>query len=163
MEILDKISGFLSRSLAWIGGVFLVGMIVLTCANILFRLVWVPIRGTFELMGYFGAIVTAFALGYTQMKRGHIAVDVLVNTFSDKHRKVIDTINYTVCFLFFCAAAWQLAVKATTLMNTGEITETLRIIYYPFTYGVALGCAVLSLVLFADLIKSFIPEKEGKN
>jgi TRAP-type C4-dicarboxylate transport system permease small subunit len=138
-------------------------MIVLTCANILFRLVWVPIRGTFELMGYFGAIVTAFALGYTQMKRGHIAVDVLVNTFSDKHRKVIDTINYTVCFLFFGVAAWQIAIKATTLMNTGEITETLRIIYYPFTYGVALGCAVLSLVLFTDLIKSFIPKKEGKD
>jgi TRAP-type C4-dicarboxylate transport system permease small subunit len=163
MENLDKISAFLSRSLSWIGGIFLVGMIVLTCANILFRLVWVPIRGTFELMGYFGAIVTAFALGYTQMKRGHIAVDVLVNTFSDKHRKVIDTINYTVCFLFFGVAAWQIAIKATTLMNTGEITETLRIIYYPFTYGVALGCAVLSLVLFTDLIKSFIPKKEGKD
>jgi len=163
MELLEKISVFLSRSLSWIGGVFLVGMIVLTCGNIVFRLVWVPIRGTFELMGYFGAIVTAFALGYTQMKRGHIAVDVLVNTFSDKRRKVVDTINYTVCFLFFGVAAWQIAIKATTLMNTGEITETLRIIYYPFTYGVALGCAVLSLVLFTDLIKSFIPKKEGND
>jgi len=48
-------------------------------------------------------------------------------------------------------------------MNTGEITETLRIIYYPFTYGVALGCAVLSLVLFTDLIKSFITKKEGND
>lgn len=76
MELLEKISVFLSRSLSWIGGVFLVGMIVLTCGNIVFRLVWVPIRGTFELMGYFGAIVTAFALGYTQMKRGHIAVEI---------------------------------------------------------------------------------------
>jgi len=163
MELLEKISVFLNRSLSWIGGVFLVGMIVLTCGNIVFRLVWVPIRGTFELMGYFGAIVTAFALGYTQMKRGHISVDVLVNTFSDKRRKVVDTINYTVCFLFFGVAAWQIAVKATTLMNTGEITETLRIIYYPFTYGVALGCAVLSLLLFTDLIKSFIPKKEGND
>jgi TRAP-type C4-dicarboxylate transport system permease small subunit len=163
MELLEKISVFLNRSLSWIGGVFLVGMIVLTCGNIVFRLVWVPIRGTFELMGYFGAIVTAFALGYTQMKRGHIAVDVLVNSFSVKRRKVVDTINYTVCFLFFGVAAWQIAIKATTLMNTGEITETLRIIYYPFTYGVALGCAVLSLVLFTDLIKSFIPKKEGND
>ncbi len=163
MELLEKISVFLSRSLSWIGGVFLVGMIVLTCGNIVFRLVWVPIRGTFELMGYFGAIVTAFALGYTQMKRGHIAVDVLVNSFSVKRRKVVDTINYTVCFLFFGVAAWQIAIKATTLMNTGEITETLRIIYYPFTYGVALGCAVLSLVLFTDLIKSFITKKEGND
>jgi len=163
MELLEKISVFLNRSLSWIGGVFLVGMIVLTCGNIVFRLVWVPIRGTFELMGYFGAIVTAFALGYTQMKRGHIAVDVLVNSFSVKRRKVVDTINYTVCFLFFGVAAWQIAIKATTLMNTGEITETLRIIYYPFTYGVALGCAVLSLVLFTDLIKSFITKKEGND
>jgi len=163
MEILDRINAILSRLLLWVGGVFLVGMIVLTCANILFRLTWVPIKGTFELMGYFGAIVTAFALGYTQIKRGHIAVDVLVNTFSDKVRNIINAINYTVCFLFFSVAAWQIAVKATTLMNTGEITETLRIIYYPFTYGVAFGCAVLSLFLFTDLIRAFFPEKEGED
>ena len=163
MEILDKISVVLNRLLLWIGGVFLVGMMVLTCANILFRLAWVPIRGTFELMGYFGAIVTAFALGYTQMKRGHIAVDVLVNTFSGKTRNIINVINYILCFLFFSVATWQIAVKATTLMHTGELTETLRIIYYPFTYAVAFGCFILSLVLFTDLLRSFIPKKEGKD
>ena len=160
MKVLDRISTFLNRLLLWIGGFFLVGMIILTCSNILFRLSWVPIKGTFELMGYCGAIVTAFALGYTQIKRGHIAVDVLVNTFSDKARNIINAINYTVCFLFFSVAAWQIAVKATTLMNTGEITETLRIIYYPFTYGVAFGCAVLSLVLFTELVRPFFAEKE---
>jgi TRAP-type C4-dicarboxylate transport system permease small subunit len=160
MEILDRISTFLNRLLSWIGGIFLVGMIILTCSNIIFRLTWVPIKGTFELMGYCGAIVTAFALGHTQIKRGHIAVDVLVNRFSDKARNIINAINYTVCFLFFSVAAWQIAVKATTLMNTGEITETLRIIYYPFTYGVAFGCAVLSLVLFTELIRLFSAEKE---
>lgn len=163
MEILNKISVVLNRFLLWIGGVFLVGMIVLTCANILFRLTWIPIRGTFELMGYFGAIVTAFALGHTQMKRGHIAVDVLVNVFSDKTRNVIDVINYILCFLFFGVAAWQIAVKAGTLMHTGEVTETLRIIYYPFTYGVAFGCLVLSLVLFNDLVQSLISKKEGED
>ena len=160
---MDRISNFLIRMLALLGGIFLVGMIVLTCANIIFRIVWVPILGTFELMGFFGAIVTAFALGYTQMKRSHIAVDVLINKFSKKTRKVIDVINHTTCFLFFCVAAWQIAQKATTLMNTGEVTETLRIIYYPFTYGVALGCAVLSLVLLLGLIRSLFPEKEGKS
>lgn len=163
MEVLDRVSDFLNRLLTWIGGFFLVGMIVLTCSNILFRLVWVPIRGTFELMGFFGAIVTAFALGYTQKRRGHIAVDVLINTFSKKTRKVINIINHTICFSFFSVAAWQIAIKATNLLNTGEVTETLRIIYYPFTYGVAFGCAILSLVLFVDLIRSVIPKKEDKN
>lgn len=160
MEIVDRINKFLNRLLTWIGGVFLVGMIILTCSNIFFRLVWVPIRGTFELMGYFGAIVTAFALGYTQVKRGHIAVDVLVNKYSKKTRRIIDGFNHGVCFLFFSAASWHIVKKATTLMTTGEVTETLRIIYYPFTYCVAFGCAVLSLVLFTDMIKSFFSEKE---
>jgi TRAP-type C4-dicarboxylate transport system permease small subunit len=163
MEILDRISTFLNRLLLWIGGIFLVGMIILTCSNIIFRLTWVPVKGTFELMGYCGAIVTAFALGHTQIKRGHIAVDVLVNRFSDKVRKIINAINNTVCFLFFSVAAWQIAVKATTLMNTGEITETLRIIYYPFTYGVAFGCAVLSLVLFTELVRLFPAGKEDND
>ena len=163
MKILDKISEFLTRLLLWMGGFFLVAMIFLTCANILFRLVWIPIKGTFELMGFFGAVVTAFALSYTHMKRGHIAVDVLINTFSKKTRKIIDAINHTICCLFFGIAAWQVAIKATTLMNTGEITETLRIIYYPFTYGVAFGCAILSLILFRDLLQSIIPKKEDES
>lgn len=163
MALLDKISGFLVRLLSWIGGFFLVGMIFLTCANILCRLVWVPIKGAFELMGLFGAIVTAFALGYTQMKRGHIAVNILVDTFPEKTKKIVTVINHAVCCLFFGIAAWQISIKAKTLMNTGEVTETLRIIYYPFTYGVAFGCVALSLILFADLIKSFIPDKEDTN
>ena len=90
-------------------------------------------------------------------------MDILVNNFSIKTRKVVNMINHAVCFFFFSAVAWQIAIKATTLMNTGEITETLRIVYYPFTYGVAFGCAILTLVLFTDLVRSFMQEKEDKS
>jgi TRAP-type C4-dicarboxylate transport system permease small subunit len=160
MYSLEKINQALNRLLVFIGGFFLVAMIVLACANIFSRLVWVPIRGTFELMGYFGAVVTAFALGYTQRQKGHIAVDVLVNTFSQKTQRIIRIINHLIGTVFFAIAAWQISIKATTLLRTGEVTETLRIIYYPFTYAVALGCIVLALVLFTDLLKLFTTEKE---
>ena len=163
MILIEKISGLLNKLLTLLGGLFLMGMILLTCANILSRLVWVPITGTFELMGFFGAISTAFALGYTQIKRGHIAVDVLVNTFSDKVKKALSIISNTICCLFFLIAAWQIAVKATTLMKTGEVTETLQVIYYPFTYAVAFGCLILSLTLITDIIRVFIPEERGGN
>jgi len=45
-----------------------------------------------------------------------------------------------------------------TLRTSGEVTETLRIIYYPFTYGVALGCFLLSLVLLVELSALFFSE-----
>jgi TRAP-type C4-dicarboxylate transport system permease small subunit len=143
-----------------IGGLFLVGMSLLTCANIVLRFTWIPIRGTFELMGFMGAVVTAFALGYTRIKRGHISVTVLIDTFSTGQRHALNLFNGGVCMLFFTIAAWQVFKKAMILMNTGEVTETLRIIYYPFTFAVSFGCAVLALVLLLDMLKAIVNLKE---
>lgn len=160
MELLDKISRVLNQVLVWTAAVFLVSMILLTCSNIFLRLVWMPVRGTFELMGFFGAIVTAFALGYTQINRGHIGIDIVVNLFSAKTQRLLNGINYFICMIFFAIAGWQIAKWATTLWQTGEVTETLRIIFYPFTYGVALGSIILALVLLVDLLKVLF---EGKD
>jgi TRAP-type C4-dicarboxylate transport system permease small subunit len=159
---LEKISKWLNHLLLWVGGITLIGMVVLTCANIFLRIVWVPLDGTFELMGFLGALITAFALGHTQMKRGHIAVDIVVKQFSMRTRNLLTSANYLICMIFFAVAAWQIAKWATKLWKTGEITETLRIIYFPFVYGVALGCAVLSLVLLMDFFRTFLPDEDLK-
>ncbi|MFP4087086.1 MAG: TRAP transporter small permease [Desulfobacteraceae bacterium] len=151
--ILERITRFLNQMFMLIAGVFLIAMIFLTCANVFLRLLWVPVSGTFELMGYFGAVLTALALGYTQIKRGHISVDIVVLGFSKRGQRVLNIINDVICMVFFAVVSWQIAKYAKTLWRSGEVTETLQIIYYPFTYGVALGCAVLSLVFVTDFLK----------
>jgi TRAP-type C4-dicarboxylate transport system permease small subunit len=162
MAALEKISQFLNRVLILIAGCFLGGMVVLTCANIFLRIVWKPVMGTFELMGYSGAIVAALALGYTQTRRGHIAVDLVVLGFSKKTQRILNTTNSLICMIFFIMVAWQVAKYATTLWKTGEVTETLQIIYYPFTYSVALGCVILSMVFLIDFVKSVIQREEDE-
>ena len=159
MGFLEKVSNLLNQALIWMAGFFLVIMIVLTCANIFLRIVWTPIKGTFELMGFFGAIVTAFALGYTQMKRGHTGIDVVDGLFSEKIQNIVSGINYFICMIFFAITGWQMARWATVLWRTGEVTETLRIAFYPFTYGVAFSCFVLALVMLIDLLKLLVPGK----
>ena len=162
MDFLDRVSQFLNRTLIWIAGLFMVAMVLVTCADILLRIVWVPIRGSVELVAYFSAVVTAFALGYTQMRRGHISVDVVVNFFPTKLKRFLTSLNSTICMVFFSIVAWRIAKWSMTIWQTGEVSETLRIIFYPFSYGVALGCAVLSLVFLTDLVSSFRPQKEKK-
>jgi TRAP-type C4-dicarboxylate transport system permease small subunit len=160
MNMLSGLVRWANRVLMFAAGVFMIAMIALTCANILLRTFWVPIDGTFELMGYFGAVVTAFALGYTQKMNGHIAVDVLFNLFPRRGKLAIQALNHTICLIFFGMVAWRISRYASTLWSTGEITETLGIIYYPFVYCVALGCAVLALVFLIDLIGLFLPTQE---
>ncbi len=161
MDRLMKINKFLNKLLTLTGGAFLVGMILLTCSNIFIRQVYIPIKGTFELMGYIGAVVTAFALGYTQFTNGHISVDVLVNTYPKPLKRFICIINHGVCCIFFSIVSWQVVQKALILKNAGELSETLRIIYYPFTLAVAFGCLILALAIFTDFLKALLLQKEG--
>jgi len=152
MNMLEKFSWRVNRLGVLTAGIFLAAMTAITCANILGRIVWVPISGTFELMGFFGALVTAFALGYTQLHKAHISVDILVNRFPKKVQRLLNAINCVICSGFFSIAGWQISKLAGTMRSTGEVTETLRIIYYPFVYGVALGCFLLALVLVVELV-----------
>jgi TRAP-type C4-dicarboxylate transport system permease small subunit len=162
VEALEKVTALLNRILIVVAGVVLAMMIFLTCANVFIRTVWVPIKGTYELMGYFGAVITALALGYTQVRQGHIAVDILVVRFSKRTQRILNAVNNLICMVFFALVAWRIAQYATTLWRTGEVTETLRIVYYPFTYSVSLGCAVLALVSLTEFLKSLIPERKGE-
>jgi len=153
MGVLEKICRILNLVFIWIAGLCLAAMILMTCANIFLRAVWIPLKGTYELMGYFGALVTAFALGYAQMKKAHIAVDVLVNLFNPKAQLFLQAINCLICTIFFSIAGWQISAYAATLWETGEVTETLLIAYYPFAYGVAGGCLLLALVMLVEFLK----------
>jgi TRAP-type C4-dicarboxylate transport system permease small subunit len=160
MNRIHRLNAGFHRVIMVIAGVFLVAMCLLTCANILLRTVWVPVPGTYELMGYFGAVVAALSLGYTQMRRGHVAVDVLINRLPSRRQRFLKGFNGLVCMLFFSLAAWQLVRKALVLRASGEVTETLRIIYYPFTLAVALGCVLLAAVLLADLVQALRPPQK---
>jgi len=161
LNILDKINTYLNRLLIGMGGAFLVAMIALGSGNIIFRWAWLPIRGTYELMGLFGAVAASFALGSTQSRRGHIAVDVLVNRFPANIRRVVQTVSSGAGMLLFSMLTWQIIRLGLTLRDAGELTESLGIIYYPFIFAVALGCGAMSLVLLADIVRGLVVEKAG--
>jgi len=162
METLEKIRQFIGRFFIRIAGWFLLAMILLSCANIFLRIVWKPIPGTFELMGFFGALATALALAYTQMMRGHISVDILVNMFSQRMRKRINVFNNIIFMCFFAIVAWHMGKYSNTAWKSGEVTETLHIIYYPFTYCIALGCTVLAFVFLVEILKFIFNAEEVK-
>ncbi|HOO38779.1 MAG TPA: TRAP transporter small permease [Deltaproteobacteria bacterium] len=156
---LEKLSLLLNRSLMAIAGVILVGMMTIACANVIMRSFGFPLKGTFELMGFFGSIIAAFALGKTQISQEHIAVDVLIRMFPQKLKLVAGSINCLIGIMFFVVAGWQTARWGINLQDVGEVSETLRIIYYPFVYCVSLGCMIIALVFLVDMLKLATSQK----
>ena len=153
LDAMERMSERLARWLAVLAGVTLVSMMVLACANMVLRAVWVPVQGTFELMGYLGAVVAALSLAEAQRQKAHIAVGLLLKHFPRVVRRIADGLMSLVSCVFFLLVGIETGKWAVFLVRTGEVSETLQIIYYPFLFATAFGCLALTFVLFTDTLR----------
>ncbi len=163
MAPLRKLSEMLSDVFTAVGGVSLVLMTAIACVNMFLRLFGTPLSPAYELVSYLGATTAALPLGYAQLKKSHIAVDILAVRFPKSVRKLTSLISHVLSVLLFGLASWKVAQHATNLMKSGELSETTRMPFYPFTYAVAVSCALLTFCLFVDLLALLAPpQEEGK-
>jgi TRAP-type C4-dicarboxylate transport system permease small subunit len=160
IRFLERIDKVLRKALVAVAALLLLAMLGLTVANIIMRKFGTPISGTFELTGLFGAIVAAGVLGYTQRRKENIAVDILFNYFPKTLKRIIRIFSDLVCAAFSILAAWEIAKIGIKQLTTGEVTETLRIIPYPFVFVTAAGFAALGFVFFIDMIANILSKGE---
>ena len=136
------------------GGVSLLALTLLATMNVALRIFRVPVSGTYEIVSFLGAIVTAGALGYTQKRKDHIVVDILSDKFPAPVKRALDRVSYALLLVFFSIVSWQTFVYGKRLLLTGELSETLKIAYHPFVFLVSAGFAVLALTIFLDLLET---------
>jgi hypothetical protein len=63
--------------------------------------------------------------------------------------------------VFFAVIAWVIFRWGMKIGGSGEVSETLKIAYYPFIYCVAVGFAFLCLTLLLDFLHTVL--KKGGN
>ena len=154
MDSLEKITILLNKILMVVGGVAVLALMALATINVGLRVFGIPFRGTYEFVGCLGALVIAFALGYTQKRKGHIVVDILTERFPKPVNRVLDGISYFITMIFFAIVSWQIVVWGIKIWRSGEVSETLKVIYYPFIFAVGAGFAIFSLTLIVDFLKN---------
>ena len=129
-------------------------MMLLSTADVVLRLFGKPIPGTYELVGFLGTVVVSFALAFTSMEKGHIAVEILVEKLPQRAQLAIEALCNLIGALLFGVIAYQAILYALDFRKSGEVSATLQMPAYPFIFGIAIGCALLCLLLIADFIKS---------
>ena len=154
IQRLEKWTARAAEVFNWVAAAAITGMMLLTCMDIVLRLFRRPIPGTYEVVGFLGAVFAAFSLGYTSVNRGHIAVDCIVQTLPPRVQTVVDGVNAAVCAVLFGLLARQSMRYAADLQSFGEVSMTLQMPVYPFVYGIAAGCWLLVLVLAVRVLKN---------
>ncbi len=145
----------LSEKLNWIAAASVAFIMLLTVADVFLRFFGRPIPGTYELVGFVGSMIISFSLPYTSVQKGHIAVEFLIQKLPWLARVIVNIVNSIISMILFGVIAWQSILYGQNLKEAGEVSLTLQMKTYPFVYGVAAGCAMLSLVLFIEFLRQF--------
>ena len=153
-RVLERLGAQVNRVLAWAAGLTLAAMMLFSVADMALRVLGHTVAGSYEVIGWLSAAAMALALGPVQQHRGHVAMDLLVVRLGLRTRATVELLTCLLSLLLFAAVSWYVVRYGRVLQETGSLSETLRAIVHPWVYGVAAGCAGLTLALLIDFLRS---------
>ena len=154
IHAIDRASARFNESLAWAAAALLAAMMLFSVADMVMRGFGVTVAGSYEVIGWLSAVAMALALGTVQRHKGHVAMELVVVKMGRRARALTDASMALVSLALFAVVAFYVARYGRVLHETGSLSETLRIIVYPWVYVVGLGCAGLTLALLVDFLRS---------
>jgi TRAP-type C4-dicarboxylate transport system permease small subunit len=152
---MEKVTHFL-RQVFWIlnivGGCALVGMMLLTTADVILRSMGKPILGCYELVGFLGAIAITLPFAQTTIERAHVAVQLLVIRLSIRGRKVVFIITSILSLYLFSMIAFESVRYGTDVRLSGEVSMTLHVPFWPILYAIGVCAAIVCVICLIDLL-----------
>ncbi len=156
IDRIDKVNTYLNNILAWLAGASLMLMVFVVVGNVFLRIVYEPFAGITEIVGWLAAVTTAFALGYTQIQKGYVDIDAMMQMFPVTVQRVVRFLMDSISFCFFVMVAWKMFEYSSTVAENGNLSETIGLPYHYLIILVAVGFIGLSLAILIDLLRQVV-------
>jgi TRAP-type C4-dicarboxylate transport system permease small subunit len=141
------------------GGVILVCLMLITVLDVLLRAIGRPMPGNYDIVALGGALVIGFSVPYTTMKKGHIFVDVLIQSLSAKGQKMFNLCTRLICVVVCIMISWHLVRLGLDYYDKHEGSQTLQLSFYPIAFGLAIAFFIQCLANIAQIFQLFLGEK----
>jgi len=144
---------FVSKLLNIIAGISVTIMMLLTVADVLLRAGGHPIIGTYEIVALLLAVVIGFGIPQVSLDRGHVYMEFLLEKFSKRGKKVMNTFTRVLCLILFAFIGVNLFSVGAAFRASGEVSPTIQLPFYPVAYGVAVCCLLECCVFIFDIVR----------
>jgi TRAP-type C4-dicarboxylate transport system permease small subunit len=138
-----------------VAGATLAAMMFLMASDVICRYVFnSPIPGALELIEFMMAIIVPFSIAYCAQLKAHITVDLVVERFPAKVRKVLRVIITSISCVFVALICWQNVIYVIETHHSNLTSAVLKVPTAPFVAAGAIGTAVFAIILFIEIIPS---------
>ena len=154
MKFFWKIIQWMLDKMKLVGAACLVGMMFMTCADVVGRALGHPIFGSVEIVGFMATLAVVMAMPYTHQVQGHIGVEILIRILSRRTQTIIDISTGILSLILFTIISWRMAVYARTMQDSGEVSMNLEFPEHVIIYLTAFCMVVFTLIILKDIINN---------
>ncbi|MEE4261182.1 MAG: TRAP transporter small permease [Desulfobacteraceae bacterium] len=154
MNFFWKIVQWILDKMKIIGAACLVGMMMLTCVDVVGRAFGHPVFGSVEIVGFMAILSVVMAMPYTHQVQGHIGVEIIVRLFSEKTQTIIDIWTGITSLILFAIVTWRMTVYANTMKASGEVSMNLELPEYGIIYMTAFCLLIFTLIILKDILNN---------
>ncbi len=143
---------YLVHAFTIISGMAVLGMMLVTCLDVICRAFGSPIPGTLDIVRMLGAVTLACSLPYTTAVKGHVAIEYLFQKMPWLGRVTVDTVARLSVIVLFVVLGWNSLKYGFSLKSSGQVSATLQMPLFWIPWVIALSCLVVILVIFQNMI-----------
>ncbi|PKN32514.1 MAG: hypothetical protein CVU61_17745 [Deltaproteobacteria bacterium HGW-Deltaproteobacteria-19] len=144
----------LSRFMNAVACGVLVLMMLLTVSDVVLRsLLRSPILGTTELTENMMACLAFLALAWCAVERSHLKVDLVMIMLPARVQAIVDSLTLLAGLCLVGLISWRSFLEAMVVKELNIESSLLRIPAYPFYYVMAVGFAILCLVMVVQFVE----------
>jgi TRAP-type C4-dicarboxylate transport system permease small subunit len=155
MEKLKRLVSLLSKFMAVIAGTTLVFVMLLTVLDVILRNFGYPIIGVYDLVALGGGIIIGFSMPLAAQRKVHVYMEMAVQLNSRTGKRVLSLLTRLIVFGISFLVAWNLIRLGLGFRETGEVSLTIQIVYYPIAIGLGVCFFIQMLVVLVEMLEGF--------
>ncbi len=160
MAILDEFRRFnakVSTGFEKFGLAAFILMMLLTTIDVIGAKIFLrPVDGSLDLMMILQLLAMAFALGSSYITGRHVQVEFFTPLLPKLVQRITACFIQSLVLLLFIVMTWRLFAYGLDLKIYGEVSATVRIPLYPFTFAAAVAFIPVCLVALAKWLQTII-------
>ncbi|MFA7171879.1 MAG: TRAP transporter small permease [Kiritimatiellia bacterium] len=130
----------------------LAALTLITCGDIVLRVLKFPVKGAYDLVRVCGALTIACAVPLTTAMKGHVAIEYFFHKLNRKGRIVVDSLMRLIMLVSLLFAAWAAVGCGLQFLKNSEVTDTVAIPLFWLPWVIAFAFAVTALVVIYHLL-----------
>ena len=155
MKRFQKLVSKLSRFLAVIAGITLISVMLMTVLDVILRYFGRPITGIYDMVALGGAIVIGFSMPLAAERKVHVYMEMGLQAYGRTMKQILRLFTRLIIFGISFIAAWNLIRLGIDFRHTGEVSLTIKIVYYPIAIGLGACFFIQMLVLVVQIFQVF--------